>query len=367
MFAALATGVLLVAVGQTRNFNAVDLSNIRVGPSVSTVAVSQDGEWVAIADFGGIRVVRASTGQVLRTWTAHLGEGEYSERCQVTALVFIQGGKQLVSAGMDTRISVWDTLTGECTLVIDEPWIYRDEFFIRRVPLSALAISPDEKYVAASAGTSIQLWNLGNGQRTGEIGRTCTREPYLVEPSTDSVKQRAGSESGRDWLLWKFPPGPDGIGEMAFSPDGLHIVTEQRTDTSVWSVATRECVLDIKDADLPHWVSDRQLAVSVSDTEVQLFDIERGGRSGTAIEVGSRSADSWPFGVLMRGTVLAAAVQNRVILFDIATGKQLTTYRVGDLNIDLAACSCESLTFVTRTSDSNYARVWRFVELPSAP
>ena len=109
------------------------------------VALGQGGE----TDTGKVHLLDTATGQLVRTISGH----QYG----VTDVRFSADGKYLLSTGRDTTLRICQVEDGKEVAVLGSP---RGGQF--KDWLSALAISPDQKFVAAAdiAGL-IHVWSLG--------------------------------------------------------------------------------------------------------------------------------------------------------------------------------------------------------------
>jgi hypothetical protein len=70
------------------------------GPSADEIALSPDGQLLAVGGAGGIQVWETATCQEVVRWKGHRG--------RVQSLLFAPDGKTLVSVGQDTTALVWD-------------------------------------------------------------------------------------------------------------------------------------------------------------------------------------------------------------------------------------------------------------------
>lgn len=130
--------------------------------SVSALALSRDGKWVAAA-FGG-RPARADglildegPAFLIRIWDLSSGEAVRSlqgHKNSVTQIAFHPDSRRLASAGDDRVVRIWDTTTGEQiqALPFDTPRI------------NAIAFSPDGKRLAAGGGGDnsglVHVWSI---------------------------------------------------------------------------------------------------------------------------------------------------------------------------------------------------------------
>jgi WD40 repeat protein len=198
-----------------------------LSPEVRNVAFSPDGQRVAAAAGGTIRVWSAVTGKELP-----LGDGHTAS---LAAVVLSPDGKTAVSWGSDGTIRRWDTATGKTVGTF-------------RLPGATVAISADGRTVAASGpdGT-IRLFNSADGREVrhfkgaprGAAGLAFSPDGKalaergadgvirLYDPATGTESRQFASQGGSNPL----PPGavvvaPPRLGGSAsasglvFSPDG---------------------------------------------------------------------------------------------------------------------------------------------------
>jgi hypothetical protein len=109
--------------------------------NLSTVAFSPDGETLATAGLGDdISLWALPSGQPIGTLSGH--------EVAVMALAFIDGGRCLLSLGYEQTIKVWDT----------DGWLEARTVRLSGPGPRGLAISPDEKTIAVSMESQVQLW-----------------------------------------------------------------------------------------------------------------------------------------------------------------------------------------------------------------
>lgn len=128
-----------------RKFVAHGLIATAYSPDGKLVAVGQGGE----TDTGKVHLIDAATGKVVRTVSGHM----YG----VTDVQFSADGKFLISTGRDTCVRICQVADGKEVAVLGTP---RGGQF--KDWLSAVALSPDEKLLAAAdiAGL-VHVWQFG--------------------------------------------------------------------------------------------------------------------------------------------------------------------------------------------------------------
>src|SRR5262249_13024159 len=125
-------------------------------------------------------------------------------------------GRTLAAGGLDATITLWDLTTGRALRTTDKPgWV------------SALAFSPDGRFVASSASSAgvLLIWNAATGRinvnvRTGQFGLNSVayspdgRTIVGVNPGA----RLFNAASGR--TLATFDLGHSGVNAVSYSPDG---------------------------------------------------------------------------------------------------------------------------------------------------
>jgi WD40 repeat protein len=156
----------------------------------------------------------------------------------VRGVAFVQRGRAIVSAGRDGRILLWDAATHR----------RRGTFASADVAFTALAVSPDERTLAAGSDDGrIRLWDVASHRRLGTLtgGR---RDILSVAFSADGRMLASGGE-GHRIRLWDVtalrPLGPslrvpDRTDDLAFSPDGRTLASVGGDyEVRLWSVRSR--------------------------------------------------------------------------------------------------------------------------------
>ena len=150
---------------------------------VWAVAFSRDGSKLASGSRdGSVRIWHVETGQVIKEiWC---GEGFHKA---VHCLAFSPDGKRIAIAGQDQAIQIWSTqgftqlstITGHSSSV------------------SAVAFSPDRKYLASIAGftdRTIRVWQVDT--RREVLRFSCDHEPCSLDLSHDGRFLATGYEDG---------------------------------------------------------------------------------------------------------------------------------------------------------------------------
>jgi WD40 repeat protein len=271
----------------------------------------------------------------------------------IRGLAFTPGGKQLVSAGDDKVIRVWDWQAGETVRTIrgqvgpgPEGKIY------------AMALSPDGRWLVAGGyakgdDNDIRLYDFATGKLMA-----------LLKGHHDSVVSLAFSPDGKRlisgdsyaaiiWdvenrsLVHRLEGHADAIYAVAFTPDEARAVTGSRDTTlRLWRVADGSLIAELEGhKDQVHAVavrsSDSMIASGDETGEIRLWDGNTGrylrtlanqGRNVGALRF-SRDA-KW-----LLSTCGAAGCNLTQHVWDVATGKEIVTYTKHDNSVFAAAIS----------------------------
>jgi WD40 repeat protein/tetratricopeptide (TPR) repeat protein len=223
---------------------------------------SADGQLIAAADGSRVRLWDAATGRLVRDLPA-------GDTSRVLSVAFSPTDNNLLATGHGGQnasyVSLWDIQAGteiaRLPGAADLPGIQVDE---HTGAVSALAFSPDGKYLVAGFGSK---WLIGSGG---------SRTPLKVwEVATRRLVQRLNGHTGY-------------CVSLDFSPDGKLLASGSRDGTAIiWSTATWERMHRLqnpeKEAGRKGMVDDvafspdgKTLALASREGTVQLWDIATG-------------------------------------------------------------------------------------------
>jgi WD40 repeat protein len=262
------------------------------GYHVAALAFSPDGNVLATAQNGVIRLWDIATGKRLDPFEGH--------EEAVTCIAFARHGQRLVVPLAGGALGVWDVATGGRLRRL------RDEGTVERL----IALSPNEKLLASANEDNVSVWELA----TGRLVHRWSEPQGWAESlgfTDDSRLALAGysateGDAGASWLaLWDtrvgqelhrrilVPKGERQLVARAISPDGRFLVT-----------------------------SDRGLGLGLGGPfpPVYLWDVARGRRLGQmgGMDVGAKVIAFSPNGRMLVTGSYASPLQ----LWEVLTGKE---------------------------------------------
>jgi WD40 repeat protein len=204
-------------------------------------AVSKDGRFLFAGGGGTIRVWDAGTRAELRAIQAFHPEQRLSNYGEIKTLAVSQDGNRIFTFGYDCTeqsrppaLRVFSTATGEELFHFPEP----------PGAVTSLAISPDDRWLAAAAGTEVCIWDAGTGAVVrrwsvpgGRVGWVAYHPGgrELATAGGDGVARTWDVETGRELLQFKTQTGT--LYSVAYHPDGSRLASGGGDGTvQVWDL-----------------------------------------------------------------------------------------------------------------------------------
>ncbi|RKU33566.1 hypothetical protein C6499_01160 [Candidatus Poribacteria bacterium] len=232
---------------------------------ISAVDFSQDGEWIAIANYDGvIKVMDIQSAECL----AQMKRTE--EHNVYWHIDFSPDGKWIATANFSGIVEVLDVHRGVCIAEMD-----RGEREVKSADISQLGFSPDGQYIAA----------IGNNPKVYSV-----RDDQVVNPDTEGMQTH----------IWDPATGVPIVkfagSRFRFSPDSRLLAgatpdkssnDDDRVDRwiSVWDIANAERIAHF--ASHNDWVDaitfspcSNFLASSSRDKSLRVWDVAKGVQKG---------------------------------------------------------------------------------------
>jgi WD40 repeat protein len=197
---------------------------IPLGSPVHSIALSDDGRWVAAGLASHlIRVSDAKSGELVATLRGH------SDR--VVALAFSADRSLLASGSWDGTAKIWDIAAGRDLKTLGV-----------RGSVSAVSLSDDGGWLAVGAtDKSVHLLDLRGNSGTRELkGHKRSVQALAFSPNSKSLASAAPDERILVWAVGadadprQLPSPPHGATTLAYSPNGRLLASAGGGEVKVW-------------------------------------------------------------------------------------------------------------------------------------
>jgi WD40 repeat protein/serine/threonine protein kinase len=298
---------------------------------ITVVAASADGEWIASGEGsdtaaspeGTVRIWNAESGELRHSMSGHAGP--------ITDVAFSPDGSQVISAGSEGLLMLWDAATGE---LVGIPFIGHNAP-VRQV----LFMADNQTVISAGDDGRILFWDTTT---------SVPQSPSFPEQPSGILSLALASDEqllvsgGRDGsiLLWditaEVPEAQsleghaDAITGLTFGHDGKLLISSSRDGTIMfWDVETLEAVGQPLTGH-GDWVlsvalspDGTMLASGSRDQSILLWDMSSGRLMGTPLSGHLHWVNSVTFNPV-DGTLVSGSRDNTILTWemDVSTWRQ---------------------------------------------
>lgn len=320
---------------------------------VQRLEVSPCGNYVLAYGRGAVTESELATGRARQQWDTH--------DASVEAVAWLVDGRRVASGSADGTLRVWDAVSGETLLKIDNP---EPEKIFAHV---ALAASADGTRVAAGCYNGIiREFSLADGRLLrrleGHSGYVralrYTADGQLLSAADDGTARLWQADGNEAAAVMEGHRG--GVMAIALSPDATRVATGGRDATvRIWDLETAEELQRLEGHQI--WVSgvgfaDSNTIVSAgADERIVRWDIGTGAilaetNQGARLEDLAVSAD---------GTrAYVAGSDGTIFGWDLATGEQVGRWSGHQAPLTALALSPDGTMLVSGSMDSTLL-VWQ--------
>jgi WD40 repeat protein len=292
----------------------------------------------------------------------------------VKAAAFTPDGRELVTAGGDLSLRLWDVKTGKELRQLAR----------HSQAVSSVAFSPDGKMLASAGGREVAVWDATSGREVAVISLESGAGSVAFTPDGKTL-----ATGGGEIRLWDMtgnqPPRlssnllaqPNGVAGITFTPDGQRLVTAGRQgEVRLWDTASgkqlRSMTPPLKAVSALAVSPDGKLVVLGGTRSDDLAVLGGPRPDNQDIVVALDAASGKIVWVVLTGTgrpvsslafspdgkTLAGAGGDGVRVWDVATGKHLTTVKGHDGPVNSVLFSPDGRWMVTVGPDST-VKLWR--------
>ncbi len=270
-------------------------------------------------------------------------------------------GKQIISAGWDNTIRVWDALKGAELLTIS-----RDQ----SNAVTCAALGPDGRHVVVGDnGGRMDVWDLTNGKKVMTLnGHNSLVSAVAFSPDGSRIVSGSSDATTKIWdaktgnRLATLMSYTGGISSVVVSSDGKRIASAAYGDDKirVLDATSNEEIMtlsskSVKDSFLA-FCPDDKLVVSAEDNEIKIWDLTKG-----ALVMTLHGHDGWIRSVAFSPDgkrMVSGGADNTIKVWDTATGEDLATLSGHGGSVSSVAFTLDGRHIVSGSNDSTI-KLWR--------
>ena len=258
-------------------------------PPLWRIHYSPDGSEVATASSdGAVRLWDAGTGRLRRTLPG------LSKRIRATTAVFSHDGRRIAVGADDGAVSLWDLRSGRRLFRFRTQGKAVNKTQGEAPSVNDLCFTPDDRQLLTAGNDAmVKIWDLPPDGRAAPFLHSTlaghVKEVESVALSPDGETILTGGDDLKA-MLWerrsgrplKTFPAPREVWGAAFSPDGRRIAVSNLSNTvEIWDVAAGKQMSRL--VGHQHWVTDvvfspdgRRILTGSKDNTAKLWDAETG-------------------------------------------------------------------------------------------
>jgi WD40 repeat protein len=323
---------------------------------VRSLTFSRDGKLLISDGWDGmIQVSDLVRGAKIRRFGGGI-QGTVEGRILVTAMALSPDGK-VVAAGGHDHIDLWNPAAGKRLRRLGPTGL-----------IHALAFSPDGKYLAAADRKKARLWDLSKGEEL-RVGKGHVNWLNTLAFSPDGKAIATGGDDGMV-ILWDAATGAplrrlphkQEITQVSFSPDGRLLATACREKTvRLWSTRTGSVKKQLGGHpgsvyELAFSPDGKILAVASGRGRIHLWDMaaQKEVRRLTGHE-------NWISSLIFSKTgkeLISGSVDNTVRLWNVATGTEIRQFDILKKMVNSLALSPDGTTVAIGYFQSKTIHLW---------
>ncbi len=207
------------------------------------LAFSPDSEWfVTLGHYDGMSYWETTSGQMIHP--------TYRHRCRLMTLSPSSDGQYLLTGDVAGRARIW-----EVSQFLKSKSGEKNTASEKSVPLTALTFSSSAKYLAASRGTSVQIWDAKKNELIREVAgflnavdddelKFSEDDRFLIATKSSKVQVLDMESQGNTNTKFSEPFGHrDLIYHYDISEDNKYLATASRdSSVRIWDLASRQQV-----------------------------------------------------------------------------------------------------------------------------